>query len=155
MCQELAFGNFSLPFTDLSVNIAGIPIAITRSYDTRDAGQSLEFGHGWRLNLGKSTLKTENTAAGGFGVGCAFRDGTRVFVSLPGQRPMGFTFAPTSRDNFLAPETFYPAFTADPGVTAILAPEGASGDYLSRSRGEYVLGYENYNQFLFRNYLLT
>src|SRR5206468_652576 len=90
--QELAFGNFSLPFTDLSVNIAGIPIAITRSYDTRDAGQSLEFGHGWRLNLGKSTLKTENTAAGGFGVGGAFRDGTRVFVSLPGQRPMGFTF---------------------------------------------------------------
>jgi RHS repeat-associated protein len=43
-------GNFTVSFTDLSVPVAGLPIQVTRTYDSRDK-QSHDFGFGWTLDL--------------------------------------------------------------------------------------------------------
>jgi len=43
-------GNFTLAFTDLTLPMSGIPITVTRSYDSRDKAQG-DFGIGWRLGV--------------------------------------------------------------------------------------------------------
>ena len=49
-------GNFHFSVTDLSVPLAGIPITITRSYDTLNAGTQGDFGYGWQLSTGNPDL---------------------------------------------------------------------------------------------------
>src|SRR5262249_10165846 len=46
---KLKLGNFKLSFTDLTIPVTGIPITITRSYDTLNAGVKGDFGYGWSL----------------------------------------------------------------------------------------------------------
>ena len=48
--KNLKIGNFSLSFTDLSVPVAGVPMEVMRTYDSRDKRVG-DFGFGWTLNL--------------------------------------------------------------------------------------------------------
>jgi RHS repeat-associated protein len=50
VARNLKVGVFSLSFNDLTVPVAGIPIQVIRSYDSRDKGQG-DFGVGWRLSI--------------------------------------------------------------------------------------------------------
>ena len=43
-------GLFTLSYVDLNVAAAGIPLTVTRTYDSRDKTQG-DFGVGWRLGL--------------------------------------------------------------------------------------------------------
>ena len=47
---NLKLGNFTIAFNDLSVPVAGLPITITRTYDSRDRSLG-DFGDGWRLSM--------------------------------------------------------------------------------------------------------
>jgi fibro-slime domain-containing protein/RHS repeat-associated protein len=47
---DLKIGNFTLSFTDLDVPVAGLPIQVTRTYDSRDT-RTGDFGAGWTLGL--------------------------------------------------------------------------------------------------------
>jgi RHS repeat-associated protein len=47
---NMKIGAFSLAFEDLKLPVAGIPITVTRTYDSRDARVG-DFGPGWRLAL--------------------------------------------------------------------------------------------------------
>ncbi|MEW5848200.1 MAG: RHS repeat-associated core domain-containing protein [Myxococcota bacterium] len=47
---NMKVGNFTLAFTDLSVPVMGIPIEVTRTYDSRDKRQG-DFGVGWQLGI--------------------------------------------------------------------------------------------------------
>ena len=55
---NLKLGNFTLSFNDLTVPVAGIPITVTRTYDTLNVGSSGEFGPGWRLEFRDTRLRT-------------------------------------------------------------------------------------------------
>ena len=44
-------GAFSLAFEDLNIPLVGIPISVTRTYDSRDPRIG-DFGPGWRLAVG-------------------------------------------------------------------------------------------------------
>ena len=48
--ENLKVGQFSVSFLDVSVEAAGIPVQVTRTYDTRRKGESLDFGHGWTVD---------------------------------------------------------------------------------------------------------
>ena len=48
---NLKVGNLQVSFADLTIPVAGIPITVTRSYDTLRALQYGEVGYGWRLDL--------------------------------------------------------------------------------------------------------
>jgi RHS repeat-associated protein len=48
--QNLKLGNFTLSFNDLSVPMPGLPIQITRTYDTRNKSKG-DFGYGWTLSI--------------------------------------------------------------------------------------------------------
>ncbi|HET9316663.1 MAG TPA: LamG-like jellyroll fold domain-containing protein, partial [Vicinamibacteria bacterium] len=48
--EQQKVGNFTVSFVDLEVPVAGLPIRVTRSYDSRDKRPG-DFGYGWRLDL--------------------------------------------------------------------------------------------------------
>lgn len=115
-------GNFRLEFTDLQVPVVGVPITITRSYDTLEADYSGDFGFGWRLGLHhpriRETVRVSPLEAAGvpdiFGA-FPFRTGTRVYMNNPEGRRVAFTFDPVPEPSFTG-TIWRPRFTADPGV---------------------------------------
>jgi RHS repeat-associated protein len=125
---NLKLGNFTLGFTDLSVPVSGIPITLTRTYDTMQANQSEDFGFGWRLDyrdvrLRTSVPKTGDEANGSFN---GFRDGTRVYVTLPGGHREGFTFRPTPE--FIAGTVYQANFVRDADETDNLTVTGETSN---------------------------
>ena len=55
---DLKLGNFKLSFTDLSVPVTGIPISLTRTYDSLTANTTDDFGYGWRMEFRDTDLRT-------------------------------------------------------------------------------------------------
>lgn len=61
---NMKIGAFMLAFEDLKVPLAGIPITLTRTYDSRDTRVG-DFGPGWRLSLANIRVqKNRNLGAG-------------------------------------------------------------------------------------------
>ncbi len=134
---ELKLGNFRLSFTDLEVPVTGIPITLTRTYDTLTSNDTDDFGYGWRMefrdtdlrtSLGKPTEEDEL-----LGRKPAYKDDTRVYITLPGGKREGFTFKPSidpisgflrgagGKDASGYDSNIYrPEFEADDGVTSTL-----------------------------------
>ena len=56
VARNLKVGVFSLAFNDLTVPVPGLPLTITRSYDSRDKGVG-DFGVGGRLNIANVRLQ--------------------------------------------------------------------------------------------------
>jgi RHS repeat-associated protein len=115
---KLKLGNFSFSVTDLSIPVAGIPITVSRTYDTLNAATSKDFGYGWSLNYRDVQLDVSfpTPAFDDYSNYPAFQDGTRVYVTLPGGQREGFTFTPIPA-MFLGAVFYYvPNFVPDPGV---------------------------------------
>ncbi len=55
---EMKVGHFSLAFTDMSFAVRDFPLVVSRAYDSRNRGQSGDFGYGWSLALSGATLST-------------------------------------------------------------------------------------------------
>jgi RHS repeat-associated protein len=127
VCGDAKLGNFRLEFTDLQVPLVGIPITITRVYDTLHAGKEGEFGYGWKLGLQDGDIRETTPGTGGIFTDNPYRQGTRVYITTPEGRRVGFTFEaqPVAASFF---GTAYKAtFKPDPGVYEKLSvPEGES-----------------------------
>jgi len=103
---NLKIGHFTLSFKDLTVPLAGIPIEIIRTYDSRDRRQG-DFGVGWTLDVKNVRLQKQRSIGrnwSGFGAAgtyCLDSSLTRsVTVTLADNRV--FRFAPV-----LSPECQY------------------------------------------------
>jgi RHS repeat-associated protein len=55
--RNLKIGNFTVSFNDLSVPVAGLPIQIVRTYDSRNQ-RGGDFGVGWTLGLSSVAVTT-------------------------------------------------------------------------------------------------
>ncbi len=95
---DLKLGNFQLSFTDLSIPVSGIPVSVTRSYDSLQSNNKDDFGYGWRLEFRDTNLRTslgrdeskeifDITSKG-------FSEGDKVYITLPGGKRETFTFKP-------------------------------------------------------------
>ncbi len=84
-----------LTFTDLSLDVEGLPLTVRRSYDSLKRTQRLDFGHGWTVDYQDIWLQTNGVPGRawelkqtGSGLGqkmCAMPQGTRMAsVRLPG-----------------------------------------------------------------------
>lgn len=60
---DLKVGNFSITLKDLEVPLAGLPIQITRTYDSRRRLEALDFGQGW--SIGYQDVKVEESRVPG------------------------------------------------------------------------------------------
>jgi RHS repeat-associated protein len=119
-------GNFRLDFTDLRIPLAGMPIEVTRVYDTLNAEDEGDFGYGWMLGVQEARI----FEAGAIGVGGAFNGGddkfvpdrTKVYMTNPAGKRVGFTY----KEEYVGGAAFIigcafgcfyrPYFEADPGV---------------------------------------
>ena len=118
---NLKLGNYAITFLDLHIPVSGIPITVSRTYDTLRAHVNGALGYGWRLDIAETRLRT--TLSGNVQPGDeilpAYRFGTRVFITLPSGRREGFTFEPKLNNRFFP--IFDPTFVADAGVDSTLA----------------------------------
>ncbi|MBL4661481.1 MAG: tandem-95 repeat protein, partial [Alcanivoracaceae bacterium] len=60
---DFKIGHFQIAFEDLSIPVAGIPVTISRSYDTRDRNSDRAFGKGWSIGY-QSLQLSENRIPG-------------------------------------------------------------------------------------------
>jgi RHS repeat-associated protein len=77
LTRNMKVGNFTVSFKDLSVPVAGIPIEVIRTYDSRNKRQG-DFGVGWTLDINSlrvqknrllaETWETTVEAGGPFGM---------------------------------------------------------------------------------------
>ncbi|MEZ0296534.1 MAG: putative Ig domain-containing protein [Candidatus Methylacidiphilales bacterium] len=102
---DLKLGRLLLPVTDLSIPVAGIPITVTRVYDSLEASRSSDFGYGWSLAVQNPRIQESVPADPGernglpaFFGGPTFDYGTRITLNAPDGRRIGFTFKPKLRD---------------------------------------------------------
>jgi RHS repeat-associated protein len=133
--DNMKVGNFSVSFVDLEVPLAGMPIRVTRTYDSRDSGESSDFGFGWRLDVSNVTV-SEGGAAGvgwyGTSTGGPF---PTYCVQATSTHPVTITFPDGKAYEFdpvLSPQcqSFVPVqsaavtYVARPGTLGTLAPMG-------------------------------
>ena len=116
-------GNFTFSFNDLTIPVSGIPITITRTYDSRNRSTG-DFGAGWTLNIKNIELQEsvplglhwEQTVSGG--IFPTYRlEPTRphfVIVRFPDGRLDVFDLATNPNTQQLVPLSFTNAsFQAD------------------------------------------
>ena len=103
-------GRETVSVTDLKIPMAGIPISISRTYDSLNRGTVQDFGNGWALgsNVSLSVDLLMN-----------------VTFTLDGKRET-FYFTPKSAGNALFPWIVSPAYTPQPGVFGTLTSNGCS-----------------------------
>ena len=59
----MKIGHFSLTFNDLTTPVAGLPISVTRTYDSRDTRKG-DFGIGWSLSTSDVRLQSNGEPGG-------------------------------------------------------------------------------------------
>ncbi len=114
-------GRFTTTFTDLTVPVGGIPLTVSRIYDSFDP-RSGDFGPGWRLGLPGKVVDTasEQPLEG-------LKTNSRIYVTRPDGKRVGFqVFAiPMPFFSFIANVMFLP----EPGVTDTLDIPGGIQTY--------------------------
>ncbi|WP_375492777.1 RHS repeat-associated core domain-containing protein [uncultured Nostoc sp.] len=155
----MKLGNFRLSFTDLSIPVTGIPITLTRTYDSLTSGSTDDFGYGWRMEFRDTDLRTSVGKPTGevaeLGGQNPFKDGTKVYVTLPGGKREGFTFKPTidPLSQYLRgagsvdsdPNIYHPSFVADAGVTDTLTVQNTRIIHGAGTNQYYGLAGSAYN----------
>ncbi len=133
---QLKLGSFTLTFTDLELPAPGLPITVTRSYDTLRADEQGDFGYGWRMDLlsvrvdvvqpGRDTDEPE-----------PLRRGDRLVFTLPDGSKQGFTFWPrrVNPDFYHDDNQYWPAFEPDLGSNSTLRMTGRHPALLGMTNG--------------------
>ena len=141
--KNMKVGNFRLTFNDLTVPVAGIPITVTRTYDSLDAGFH-DFGTSWSLgianvrveknrSLGKSW--TESSSGGGFSSFCVQTLNSKVVtITFPDNTQYNFQPVSTPQCQSIAPLT---AVTV--GFVELPGSPGTAGATLVPADGGQVL----------------
>ncbi len=142
---DVKVGNFKFSEVDLTVPLSGIPITLTRSYDSLNKNRFQDFGYGWELGFDMHLTEGQQTrdlfaqdlndpnyrphqivsvrSGPGMSDPAADEDPSRdVFMTLPDGRRTKFTFG---YDTVAGDANSKKAvFTSEPGVHATLAVLG-------------------------------
>lgn len=102
-------GRITSTVTEFKVPLAGIPISITRTYDSLERSQSEDFGFGWKL---------------GTTVGLTVDAKMDVTFNFNGQRET-FYFQPQAQNIYFA-WILYPQYVPQPGLHGTLTSDGCS-----------------------------
>jgi RHS repeat-associated protein len=157
---DMKLGDYTTTYLDMETSIAGFPVGVLRTYDTKDSRVG-DFGVGWRLELsGPRATPNNRLGQGGWSTEAfgfpftQFRFDTTVphFVTVtsPGGRVEVFDLAPPSTGPFLSLTT--PAFVARPGTGTTSTLEDVDTPTLSLA-GDSLVGFFDgtlYDPQLFR-----
>jgi RHS repeat-associated protein len=127
-------GNFELTFEDLSIEAAGIPIAVTRTYSTGRRNQRLDFGYGWTIDYQNVNIQanrilgqdwTLSSSGGIIRTWCLRPNGPHtVSVTLPDGKVERFdmTVSPECQQ-IIPPQNVTAVFTARGGTRSRLTQD--------------------------------
>lgn len=151
---DLKLGNFKLSYTDLVVPLAGIPIQVVRNYDTLQARVDGDFGFGWQLGVQSANIRESIPVnpleeQGLLFAATPFRNGTRVYLTNPEGRRVGFTFSPTASFSLFGGGFFLPRFIPDPGVLDTLEVDPTPMQFVNGGYNIHFLGFP-YNPAVYR-----
>lgn len=110
------------PEVDLAFDFGGVNFTLTRAYDSLARQTPGTFGFGWSWTERDVAIQTNVPSTGREALGAfnPFRLGTRLYLTLPDGRRVGFTFAPQKTE--LPGLTYYtPVWIADAGVNYTLS----------------------------------
>ncbi|TVS17596.1 MAG: hypothetical protein EA424_12305, partial [Planctomycetaceae bacterium] len=133
---NLKLGNFSLTFIDLELPALGIPITITRTYDTLTTHRQDDFGYGWRMDI--ANVRVDLVQPGNDSLDSRpFLDGDRIVFTLPDGKSHGFTFhgRPVNPNVPFADPQAYPDFIPDWGNSSTLRMTGRHPALLRLANG--------------------
>ncbi len=140
--RNLKIGQFTISFNDLAVPVPGLPIQITRTYDTRAAAAGVQgdFGIGWTMDIRNVRLQKnrslsrnweEYTTGSADDLSLAYHldSGNPRFVTItfPDGRVEKFQFNPNPLDQWLMPID-YPQWNFTPIGNTLGTLEPASID---------------------------
>ncbi|MCX4257905.1 MAG: hypothetical protein OSJ54_13395 [Oscillospiraceae bacterium] len=87
---NMKIGNFSIAFQDMDVNVAGLPLTVIRSYDSRSRNTKGDFGYGWDMSTSGMKLtescdmakywKSTSSSGGAWGLPSYSISGTRAHI---------------------------------------------------------------------------
>jgi RHS repeat-associated protein len=119
--RNLKIGQFTISFNDLAVPVPGLPLQITRSYDSRAAAAGVQgdFGIGWTMDIRNVRLQknrplgrnwVESTSGSAFDLSLAYHldpiQARIVTITFPDGRVEKFELDPNPLDQPLAPIEF-------------------------------------------------
>jgi len=132
---ELKVGNFKITEQDIAIPVMGIPITVSRTFDTLQKDHEGDFGYGWKMDVSSVDLVEDNAH--------------NVFLTLPDGRRTAFSFSP-SFPYFFYPYLCRPGYTSASGVYDRLQQLDYSGDLYYE--GEYYdfLTFDLYNPNRYR-----
>ena len=113
---DMKLGHYSVSFEDVAIPMAGFPLRVTRTYDTRRRNERLDFGYGWSVDYQNLRL-TESRAPGYswsllserngfFGNWCVRPNGDPIVaITGPDGELMKFRAKASPECQFLVPQT--------------------------------------------------
>lgn len=126
---ELKLGMFTVSFNDMQLDVGGVPLTITRTYDSRKKDIQGDFGYGWTLSYQNVTLQRNRplgeqweTYQPGLITFCIRAIGKRVVsIALADGKVHQFdVVASPDCDIGQFPAVFSMAFNPRPGTTSML-----------------------------------
>jgi RHS repeat-associated protein len=126
--NDSRLGNLELSFTDLQVDLGGLPVALVRSYSSAmagvgDAAIDGAFGPGWTLNFLEAGVSVSHREQITQAIGQPLAAQTRLSVELPDGTIERFSFAPVALPG--GSSELQPYFRPDAEVTSTLELVGA------------------------------
>lgn len=146
---EQKVGNFTISFIDLDIPVAGIPIQVIRTYDSRDKRQG-DFGVGWTLSIRQMEVQEsgvmgeywEQYSSGGLFPHYCLRpvgDHT-VSVTMPDGRVERFSPRTSPECQYFFPIQYASIyFVAQSGTLSSLGPLGNVDIFVSGNSGPVEL----------------
>lgn len=132
---DMKIGHYSVNFEDISVPMAGHPLRVTRTYDTRERNRRMDFGYGWSVDYQSLRVTESRTPGfswsllqernGYFANWCVRPNGDpTVAVTMPDGELLKFRAKASPECQFLVPQTDVKlVFEALPGTDAQLVQD--------------------------------
>lgn len=119
--RDLKIGQFSITFEDMNVETAGIPIRVTRTYDTRQRSNRLDFGYGWSVDYQSLQVRKNMVLGLQWDVVSHPREFSLCLVPA-GKRKINVTLPDGKVERFVASNRVECAFATVPEVDVVLTP---------------------------------
>jgi len=140
--SDVKVGNFTLTFSDMTVDAAGLPVTVERTYDSRDK-QMGDFGVGWTLSIADFDLRED--------------EARNVTLTMPDGRRVTFYFDLANCGYFFV--YVCAIWRAEPGVYATLTMAGDNRVLFDSLNGILVYFVDNpdvpFDCYQTRGYTLT
>ncbi len=119
--RDLKIGQFALTFEDLNVEASGIPIRVTRTYDSRRKNEALDFGYGWSVDY--QSVKLQKNMVLGLQWNVVAHSQVLTLCIVPsGKRKINLTLPDGRVERFVAKNRDECAFVQVPPVNIELHP---------------------------------